>query len=90
MMRVAATIFFLQVMFFLVGCSTLQVHATHATKTQPLYPYAGTKSAITKFYKSFDDYQYYGQVYVKFIDIPLCLAADTVLLPYGLFVLSKD
>ena len=90
MMRIAATIFFLQMAFFLVGCSTLQAHATHATKTQPLYPYAGTKSAISKFYKSFDDYQYYGQVYVKFIDIPLCLAADTILLPYGLFVPGKD
>ena len=87
MMRIAVTILFLQMTFFLVGCSTLQAHAT---KTQPLYPYAGTKSAITKFYKSFDDYQYYGQVYVKFIDIPLCLAADTILLPYGLFVPGKD
>ncbi len=87
MIRVAATIVFLQMMFFLVACSTLQVHAT---KGQPLSPYAGTKSAMTKFYESFYDYQYYGQVYVKFIDIPLCLAADTVLLPYDLFVLSKN
>ncbi|MDJ0805923.1 MAG: YceK/YidQ family lipoprotein [Gammaproteobacteria bacterium] len=48
-------------------------------------PYLGTSHAIETTLKSWTDYDYYGQVYLAVMDIPLCLVADTLLLPYALF-----
>ena len=32
--------------------------------------------------RSWIDYEYYGEFFVRLIDVPMCLIADTVLLPY--------
>ena len=81
-MRTMINVFILCMATFLAGCSTIEMHAV---KNKSLHPYIGTKYAIAKFYKSFDNYQYYGQPYISSIDIPLCIVADTILLPYDLF-----
>ncbi len=82
-MRIVINAFILCMTLFFVGCSTMESHAVKKNKS--LYPYIGTKYAIESFYKSFDNYKYYGQPYIASIDIPLCIAADTILLPYDLF-----
>jgi uncharacterized protein YceK len=65
------------------GCSTINVHAVEKV---PLHPYVGTKTAVNSFFSSFVDYDYYGQPFLMIIDVPFCIAADTLLLPYDVVV----
>jgi uncharacterized protein YceK len=65
------------------GCSTIKVHARNH---DILHPYLGTEQAVQGFYDSFSDYAIYNQATLMAIDIPLCLAADTIALPYDLVV----
>lgn len=64
------------------GCSTVQVHSD---PTVTPGPYLGTKQAVRKTKLSWYDYDYYGQVAVQALDVPLSMVADTLLLPYDVY-----
>ncbi|MFV2061783.1 MAG: YceK/YidQ family lipoprotein [Gammaproteobacteria bacterium] len=67
--------------YFLSGCSSIAVHSDK-TITPP--PYAGTKRATHYAIQSLDEYDYYGEFFIRAIDIPLSIIADTLLLPYDI------
>ncbi len=62
----------------LTACSTAVVHVD-----QPhyLYPYKGTQRAVSEVGRSWSAPVIPGEVVVRAWDIPMCLVADTVLLP---------
>lgn len=64
------------------GCSTYIVHTDASIIPGP---YIGTKRAVRQTVRHWDHYDYYGQVFLYAMDIPLCLVADTVVLPYDLY-----
>ncbi len=64
------------------GCSTVRVHSDPAVTPGP---YLGTKQALRKTKQSWYDYDYYGQVALQALDVPLSLLADTVLFPYDAY-----
>lgn len=66
----------------MAGCSTYIVHTDDDIIPGP---YIGTKRAIKQTTRHWDHYDYYGQVFVYAMDVPLCLIADTVLLPYDIY-----
>lgn len=73
------------VMAFLISCLMLSACSTivvHSDDTITPAPYIGTKRAIKQTARHWQKYDYYGQVFVYALDVPLCLIADTVLLPY--------
>ena len=72
---------------FLAACSTIQVHSENGITPKP---YLGTNYALHKTKKYWDHYDFYGQVVLVAMDIPLCLIADTLLLPYDAYQSSKD
>lgn len=80
------TTLFCFAVLLLAGCSTIQVHST---QSGGLHPYIGTKQAFKGFANSFIDYDYYGQPFLMAVDIPLCLVADTLVLPYDVAVYLK-
>jgi len=64
------------------GCSTIKMHSDdHITPG----PYVGTKQAVVNTQRHWQHYDYYGQVFVYAMDVPLCLMADTILLPYAIY-----
>lgn len=64
------------------GCSTVRVHSdAEATPA----PYVGTKQALRNTKRVWYDYDYYGQVALVALDIPLSAVADTLLLPYDAY-----
>ena len=63
--------------FVISGCSTI---VAHSEKEAPP-PYAGTKTAMKKAKKSWQDYDFYGQIYIYILDTPFSFIADTVLFP---------
>ena len=65
------------------GCSTIKVHTN---KPGTIHPYVGTKVATKQFFNSFIHFEYYGVQGLYAMDIPLCLFADTLLLPYDLHI----
>jgi uncharacterized protein YceK len=69
----------------LVGCSTVKVYSDDSLTPGP---YVGTKHAIKNTQRHWQHYDYYGQVFVYATDVPLCLIADTVLLPYAIYTYS--
>ena len=66
----------------LAGCSTYIVHNDDSIIPGP---YIGTKRAVIETGRHWKHYDYYGQVLVYAMDVPLCLIADTVVLPYDLY-----
>ena len=66
----------------LSGCSTIQVHSDPDVTPGP---YVGTKQAVRKTRQYWYDFDYYGQVAMAALDIPLSLVADTLLLPYDAY-----
>ncbi len=64
------------------GCSTIRVHSDPNVIPGP---YVGTKQAVRKTTQYWYDYDYYGQVAMAALDIPLSLVADTLLLPYDAY-----
>ena len=67
---------------WLNGCSTIKLHADDSITPGP---YVGTKHAIKNTQRHWQDYDYYGQVFVYATDVPLCLIADTIVLPYAIY-----
>ena len=66
----------------LAGCSTYIVHTDDSIIPGP---YIGTKRAVKETGRHWTHYTYYVQVLVYAMDVPLCLVADTVVLPYDLY-----
>lgn len=66
----------------LSGCSTIRVHSDPDVTPGP---YVGTKQAVRKTRQYWHDFDYYGQVALAALDIPLSLVADTLLLPYDAY-----
>ncbi|KPJ91924.1 MAG: hypothetical protein AMJ53_10420 [Gammaproteobacteria bacterium SG8_11] len=64
------------------GCSTIKMHSDENIKPGP---YVGTKQAIKDTQRHWENYDYYGQVFVYAVDVPLCLIADTIVLPYAIY-----
>ena len=64
------------------GCSTIRVHSDPNLTPGP---YVGTRQAVSKTRQYWYDYDYYGQVAMAALDIPLSLVADTLLLPYDVY-----
>jgi uncharacterized protein YceK len=48
-------------------------------------PFKGTTLAGKKFIRSFDKFTYYGEQNLWLADVPFCLVADVILLPYGVY-----
>lgn len=71
----------------ILGCSTAQVHIDD---NYAPYPYAGTGLAMDKTVSSITDYDFFGETFVWLFDIPMCLIADTVLLPYDAYRVITD
>ncbi|MCU7937055.1 MAG: YceK/YidQ family lipoprotein [Candidatus Thiodiazotropha sp. (ex Dulcina madagascariensis)] len=69
--------------FLMAGCSTLKVHLF---EHEIVHPFVGTKTAVRQFGNSFTDFDYYGEQFLWAVDIPMCMVADTLLLPYDLYV----
>jgi uncharacterized protein YceK len=65
-----------------LGCSTCIVHTDASIVPGP---YIGTKRAVKETARHWDHYDYYGQVLLYATDVPLCLIADTVVLPYDIY-----
>lgn len=66
----------------LSGCSTVTVHMDDTITPAP---YSGTNRAFHKAMKSLKEYEYYGEFFVRVIDVPMCLLTDTVILPLDLY-----
>lgn len=64
------------------GCSTI---VTHSDDTIIPGPYIGTKRAVEQTKRHWYNYDYYGQVFLYAMDVPMCVIADTVVLPYDLY-----
>ena len=75
-------------LFWLTACSTIQIHSDNSIIPSP---YLGTKYAAIKTLRYWKNYDFYGQVVLVALDVPLCLVADTLLLPYDIYQsLSAD
>ena len=64
------------------GCASIQVHSDPDVTPDP---YLGTKQALRNTKRYWHDYDFYGQVALVALDIPLCVVADTLLLPYDAY-----
>jgi uncharacterized protein YceK len=71
----------------LIGCSTIQVHLDNNITPSP---YIGTKHAIKKTERYWRNYNYFGQAIFVAFDIPFCIAADTLILPYDIYRANSD
>lgn len=71
----------------LFSCSTIQVHSDEAVTPAP---YTGTQHAMQATKRYWHQYDYYGQVIIAALDVPLCLIADTLVLPYDAYQSSRD
>ncbi len=72
----------LPAVMLLSGCSTIQIHSDQAVTPAP---YVGTKQALNKTKRYWYEYDLYGQVTVAALDVPLCIVADTLMLPYDAY-----
>ncbi|NQD36855.1 YceK/YidQ family lipoprotein [Permianibacter sp. IMCC34836] len=69
----------------LSGCSTAYVHVAQPAE---LHPYKGSQQAITEIGRSWGRPVVPGEVLVRSaVDLPLCLVADTVLLPIDFLIM---
>ena len=66
----------------LSGCSTIKMHSDDTITPGP---YVGSKQALVEVQRHWQNYDYYGQVFLYAMDVPLCLIADTVVLPYAIY-----
>ena len=70
----------------LSGCSSVRVHSDPDVTPGP---YLGTKQALMNTKRYWYDYDFYGQVTLAALDVPLCMVADTLLLPYDAYQSQK-
>ena len=61
------------------SCSTVETHTVQPSLSGP---YSGTKLAWRKAARSTRDFATAGETWFYAVDIPLCVAADTLILPY--------
>jgi uncharacterized protein YceK len=66
----------------LSACSSI---ASHTDNSITPAPYLGTKRAVTHTTRSLDKYDYYGEFFIRAIDIPMSFIADTILIPYDMY-----
>ena len=64
------------------GCSTIKLHSDDNITPGP---YVGSKHAVKETQRHWRHYDYYGQVFLYAADVPLCLIADTIVLPYAIY-----
>lgn len=64
------------------GCSTVE---THTVQPALAGPYSGTKLAYQKAARSTRDFTLAGETWLYAFDVPLCIAADTLVLPYDIY-----
>ena len=64
------------------GCSTIKLHSDDNIAPGP---YVGSKHAVKQTQRHWHHYDYYGQVFLYALDVPLCLIADTIVLPYAIY-----
>lgn len=75
-------------MLLLAGCSTVLVHLDEPAQ---LHPYKGSRTAIAEVARAWRDPLIPGEATVRaFVDVPLCIVADTVLLPVDWLVMSSQ
>ena len=67
----------------LAGCSTVQ---THTLQPELAAPFSGTKLAYQKTARSTREFNLAGETWIYAFDVPLCLAADTLVLPYDIYL----
>jgi uncharacterized protein YceK len=65
----------------LAGCSTVE---THTLQPELAGPYSGTQLAWRKTAQSTRSFSAAGESWLYAFDVPLCVAADTLILPYYL------
>lgn len=71
----------------MVGLSACSTVAVHVDAPQQLYPYKGTRTAGLGGVRAWQEPIIPGEAPVRAVlDVPLCLVADTVLLPIDLMV----
>lgn len=70
------------VLVAVAGCSTVE---THTLQPSLAGPYSGTQLAWRKTAQSTRSFSSAGESWLYAFDIPLCVAADTLILPYYLF-----
>ncbi|MFV1983256.1 MAG: YceK/YidQ family lipoprotein [Thiohalomonadales bacterium] len=58
---------------------------THTDDSITPLPYSGTRRATDKTLRSLIKYDYYGEFFIRAMDIPLSFISDTVILPYDLY-----
>lgn len=80
--RVLTTLLLLLSGSLIGGCSTVKMYSDDSITPGP---YVGTKKAIIDTKRHWQHYDYYGQVFVYAVDVPLCLIADTLILPYAVY-----
>lgn len=64
------------------GCSSFRVHSDPDVTPAP---YVGTKQAVRNTKQVWNHYDYYGQVALVALDVPLSAVADTLMLPYDAY-----
>jgi uncharacterized protein YceK len=64
------------------ACSTVE---THTVSGKMAAPYSGTSLAWRKTAQSTSDFTLAGETWIYAFDIPLCIAADTLMLPYDIY-----
>lgn len=82
----AAFLIFASIFLILPSCATIEIHSDPRSE---IVPYAGTGHAVHRVSQWWNNYSYDGQVAFAISDVPLCLIADTFLLPYDLFQAAK-
>ncbi len=76
------TLLFLAAIVVLPACQTTGILLSQPEEYRP---FKGTTLAGKKFIRSFDEFTYYGEQNLWLADIPFCLVADVILLPYGVY-----
>lgn len=72
---------------YLGGCATIEVHSGENSTPAP---YSGTGLAVKNTGRSVFDYEYFGEVFVRAVDVPLCFIADTIIFPYDVYQNRKN
>ena len=67
----------------LSACSTVE---THTVQPSLAAPFSGTKLAYQKTVKSSRNFTLAGETWFYAFDVPLSLAADTLIFPYDIYL----
>ena len=70
----------------ITACSTVSTHTVNASQAGP---YSGTQQAIRNMKRSTGDFSLAGETWFHAADVPLSFVADTIVLPYDIFVANR-